>query len=226
MNEKRKLKVSDINKQIRELLQQTVHSDGVINLFSDVDKEFNIFDTAFMSEISKMPEKNTAVELLKKLISEQVHIYQRTNLVKSQEYSDLLNRTMNSYLNGMLTNEEVIDELLKMAKDMAQANSEKNDLGLSDEEMAFYDALTKPEAVKDFYTNDQLISITKELTDQLRKSRTIDWEKKESARAGMRRMIKRLLKKYKYPPEGYDEALQTVLQQCEMWTDNYEESEG
>ena len=223
---KGKLRVSDINKQISELLQQTVHSDGVINLFSDVDKEFNIFDTAFMSEISKMPEKNTAVELLKKLIAEQVHIYQRTNLVKSQQYSDLLNRTMNSYLNGMLTNEEVIDELLKMAKDMAKANSEKNALGLSDEEMAFYDALTKPEAVKDFYTNDQLIGITKELTEQLRKSRTIDWEKKESARAGMRRMIKRLLKKYKYPPDGYDEALQTVLKQCEMWTDNYEESEG
>lgn len=223
---KGKLKVSEINKQISELLQQTVHSDGVINLFSDVDKEFNIFDTAFMSEISKMPEKNTAVELLKKLIAEQVHIYQRTNLVKSEQYSDLLSRTMNSYLNGMLTNEEVIDELMKMAKDMAKANSEKNDLGLTDEEMAFYDALTRPEAVKDFYTNDQLVAITKELTEQLRKSRTIDWEKKESARAGMRRMIKRLLKKYKYPPEGYEEAMQTVLKQCEMWTDNYEESEG
>ena len=173
-----------------------------------------------------MPEKNTAVELLKKLIAEQVHIYQRTNLVKSEQYSDLLSRTMNSYLNGMLTNEEVIDELMKMAKDMAKANSEKNDLGLTDEEMAFYDALTRPEAVKDFYTNDQLVAITKELTEQLRKSRTIDWEKKESARAGMRRMIKRLLKKYKYPPEGYEEAMQTVLKQCEMWTDNYEESEG
>lgn len=223
---KGKLKVSDINKQISELLQQTVHSDGVINLFSDVDKEFNIFDSAFMTEISKMPEKNTAVELLKKLISEQVHIYQRTNLVKSQQYSDLLNRTMNSYLNGMITNEEVIDELLKMAKEMSEADSEKNSLGLTDEEMAFYDALTRPEAVKDFYTNDQLIGITKELTAQLRKSRTIDWEKKESARAGMRRMVKRLLKKYKYPPEGYEEALQTVLKQCEMWTDNYDESEG
>ena len=223
---KGKLKVSDINNQISELLQQTVRSDGVINLFSDVDKEFNIFDTAFMSEISRMPEKNTAVELLKKLIAEQVHIYQRTNLIKSQQFSELLNRTMNFYLNGMLTNEEVIDELLKMAKDMAKENNEKNDLGLSDEEMAFYDALTKPEAVKDFYTNDQLVAITKELTEQLRKSRTIDWEKKESARAGMRRMIKHLLKKYHYPPEGYDEALQTVLKQCEMWTDNYEESEG
>lgn len=216
------LKVRDINKQISELLRQTVHSDGVINLFTDVDKEFNLFDTAFIKEVSEMPEKNTAVELLKKLIAEQVHTYQRTNLVKSEKYSDLLNQTMNSYLNGMLTNEEVIDELMKMAKDMAASKNEENSMGLSDEEMAFYDALTKPQAVKDFYTNDQLIQITKELTEQLRKSRTIDWEKKESARAGMRRMVKHLLKKYKYPPEGYDEALQTVIKQCEMWTDNQE----
>lgn len=214
------LKLRDINKQIGELLKQTVHSDGVINLFTDVDKEFNIFDTAFMKEISNMPEKNMAVELLKKLIAEQVHIYQRTNLVKSQKYSDLLNRAMNSYLNGMLTNEEVIDELMKMAKDMAASAKAENSMGLTNEEMAFYDALTKPQAVKDFYTNEQLVGITKELTEQLRKSRTIDWEKKESARAGMRRMIKRLLKKYDYPPEGYEEAMNTVIQQCEMWTDN------
>lgn len=218
-----KFNVSDINKQISELLTQSVHSDGVINLFSDVDKEFNIFDTAFLQEISKIPEKNTAVEMLKKLIAEQVRVYQRTNLVKSREFSEMLSNTMNSYLNGMITNEEVIDELLKMAKDMSSADNEKNKLGLSDEEMAFYDALTRPEAVKDFYTNEQLVAITKELTEKLRKSRTIDWDKKESARAGMRRMVKHLLKKYKYPPEGYEEAMNTVLQQCEMWSDNYED---
>ena len=86
--------------------------------------------------------------------------------------------------------------------------------------MAFYDALTKPEAVKDFYTNDELVAMTKELTKQLNESRSIDWEKKESARAGMRRLVKRLLKKYKYPPEGMEDALQTVIRQCEMWTDN------
>ena len=86
--------------------------------------------------------------------------------------------------------------------------------------MAFYDALTKPQAIKDFYENDELIAITKELTDLLRKNRTIDWQKKESARAGMRRLVKRLLKKHKYPPEGMDDAVQTVMMQCELWTDN------
>lgn len=130
---------------------------------------------------------------------------------------------MNSYLNGMLTNEEVIDELMKMAQDMATAKQEGNDLGLSDEEMAFYDALTRPEAVKDFFSNEQLVAMTKELTEQLRKSRTVDWNLKESARAGMRRMIKRLLHKYHYPPEGMADAMKTVLQQCEMWTDHVDE---
>lgn len=111
-------------------------------------------------------------------------------------------------------------ELLKLAKDIAAAAAEGEKLGLTADELAFYDALTKPQAIKDFYEHDELIAITKELTDLLRKNQTIDWQKKESARAGMRRLVKRLLKKHKYPPEGMDDAVQTVMSQCEMWTDN------
>ena len=104
----------------------------------------------------------------------------------------------------------------------AKAKAEGQKLGLNSEELAFYDALTKPQAIKDFYKHDELIYLTKELTDELRRNRTIDWEKKESARAGMRRLVKRLLKKYKYPPEGMEDAVKTVISQCEMWTDNYD----
>ena len=86
--------------------------------------------------------------------------------------------------------------------------------------MAFYDALTKPEAIKDFYENDQLVAMTRELTEMLRKNRTIDWQRKETARAGMRKMVKRLLRRYDYPPEGVEDAVNTVISQCEMWTDN------
>ena len=132
----------------------------------------------------------------------------------------MLSRAMKAYLNGMLSNEEVIAELMKMASDMANAHAEGAQLGLTVEELAFYDALTKPEAVKDVYENRELVALAHELTDMLRKSRTIDWQKKESARAGMRRMIKKLLKKYKYPPEGVEDAVATVIGQCEMWTDN------
>ncbi len=213
------LSLKEINMQVNELLKQSVQSDGVINLFSDVDKEFNLFSIAFMEKISKIPEKNLSIALLKKLIAEQVKLYKRTNIVKSQQFSEMLNGIVKRYLNGMLTNEAVIEELMKMAKDISDANKNGNELGLSEEELAFYDALTRPEAVKDFYTNEELIALTKELTEKLRESRTVDWEKKESARAGMRRMVKRLLKKYKYPPEGMDDAVQTVIGQCELWVD-------
>lgn len=130
---------------------------------------------------------------------------------------------MNSYLNGMLTNEQVIEELLNLAKQIKSSQEEGSELGLTADELAFYDALTKPRAIKDFYENEELIAITKELADSLRKNRTIDWQKRESARAHMRMMIKRLLKKHKYPPEGMEDAVQTVMTQCELWTDNMPE---
>lgn len=120
----------------------------------------------------------------------------------------------------MLTNEEVIEEMLKLAKQIAAAQKEGDKLGLTADELAFYDALTKPQAIKDFYENDELIAITKELADTLRKNKTIDWQKRESARAKMRMLIKKLLKKHKYPPEGMEDAVQTVMTQCELWTDN------
>ena len=215
----------ELNAQINELLRQSVKSDGVINLFVDVDKKFSLFDPKFLEEIGRMKEKNFAVELLKKLIAEQVRLYKRTNIVKSEKFSEIISRVMSSYLKGQLTNEEVIIELMKLAEEMSKASQEGQDLGLNDEELAFYDALTKPEAIKDFYKNDELVAITKELTDLLRKNRTIDWQKKETARAGMRKLVKRLLKKYKYPPEGMEFAVTTVISQCELWTDNKPETD-
>ena len=224
MTGKGKVTKKEINARISELLKQSVKSEGVINLFSDVKAEFSLFDTAFLDEISKMKEKNIAVELLKKLLAEKVALYQKTNIVQSEKFSDLLNRSLSNYLKGLLTNEEVIQELLQLAKDIASADSAANELGLTPEEKSFYDALTKPQAVHDFYSNEELVAMTKELTDSLRKNRTIDWQKKESARAGMRRMIKHLLKKYHYPPEEAANALEIVIKQCEQWTDNEQEN--
>ena len=216
----KKISLPEMNARINELLKSSVQSDGVINLFSDVDKEFSLFDPKFLEEISKMKEKNLAVELLKKLIVEQVHIYRHTNVVKSQKFSEIIQRVMNAYLNGMLTNEQVIEELLNMAKQMKAAHQEGNKMGLTSEELAFYDALTKPDAIKDFYKNEELIALTKELVDTLRKNKQIDWQKRESARAKMRIMIRRLLKRHRYPPEGEEDAVQIVMTQCELWTDS------
>jgi type I restriction enzyme R subunit len=205
------LSLKDINARISELLKESIRSEGVINLFSDIDTRFSLFDPKFLDEIGKMKERNIAVEILKKLLGEQVSLYRRINFVKSEKFSDMLSRAMKAYLNGMLTNEQVIEELMKMAKDMANAQSEGNAMGLTPEEIAFYDAITRPEAVKDFYKNEELVTMTHELTDALRQNRTIDWQKKESARAGMRRMVKKLLKKYNYPPEGMEDAITTVI---------------
>lgn len=217
-----KVSLKEMNDRINELLKSSIKSDGVINLFSDVKEEFSLFDPKFLEEISNMKEKNLAVELLKKLIAEQVKVFRRTNVVKSEKFSERMQKVMNSYLNGMLSNEQVIEELLNMAKQIATANKEGDALGLTPDELAFYDALTKPQAIKDFYQNDELVAIAKELTETLRKNRTIDWQKRDSARAKMRMMIKRLLKKHKYPPEGMEDAVQTVMTQCELWTDNNE----
>jgi len=216
----KKISLPEMNARINELLKQSIKSDGVINLFSDVREEFSIFDSKFLEEVANMKEKNLAVEILKKLIAEQVSIYRRTNLVKSEKFSEIMQRSVNAYLNGMLTNEEVIEEMLELAKQITAANEEGNKLGLTNDELAFYDALTRPQAIKDFYKNDELISIAKELTETLRRNKTIDWQKRESARAKMRMLIKKLLKKYKYPPEGRAEALQIVMMQCELWADN------
>jgi type I restriction enzyme R subunit len=211
-----KVSLKEMNDRINELLKSSIKSDGVINLFSDVKEEFSLFDPKFLEEISKMKEKNLAVELLKKLIAEQVKVFRRTNIVKSEKFSERMQKVMNSYLNGMLSNEQVIEELLNMAKQIAMANKEGDALGLTPDELAFYDALTKPQAIKDFYQNDELVAITKELTETLQKNRTIDWQKRDSARAKMRMMIKRLLRKHKYPPEGMEDAVQTVMTQCEL----------
>jgi type I restriction enzyme R subunit len=218
--ESKPLSLKEINARVNELLKASIQSEGVINLFSCIDTGFSLFDPKFLEEIVKMKERNLAVEILKKLFAEQISLYRRTNLVKSERFSEMLSRAMKAYLNGMLSNEEVIAELMKMAKEMRTAHEEGSEMGLTDEELAFYDALTRPEAIKDFYENDELVAMTRELTDILRKSRVIDWQKKESARAGMRRMVKKLLKKYKYPPEGMDDAIATVIGQCEMWADN------
>ena len=216
------LSLKEINAQINELLKASIQSQGVISLFDSKQEEesISLFDPAVLEEVSRMKEKNIAVEILKKLMAEQVSIYKRTNVVQSQKFSEKITKLMNAYYNGLITNEEVIQELLKTAQEITEQYSSGKKLGLTQEELAFYDALTKPEHIKDFYQNNELIDLTRQLTEMLRKNRTIDWQKKTTARAAMRKMVKHLLKKYKYPPEDYDTAISTVISQCEMWTDN------
>ena len=213
-----KITKREINQRIAALIEQSVQSDGVVDIFKGA--EFSLFDEKFMEEVRVMKEKNLAAKLLEDLLRGRVRTMIRTNIVTGELFSNRFSETLNRYINGLLTNEEVIQELLKLAKEMMDAEQQGNELGLSNEEKAFYDALTRPQAVKDFYSNDQLVEMTKDLTDMLRNNRTIDWNRREAERANMRRLVKRLLKKYKYPPEEAEGAMTVVLKQCELWAEN------
>ncbi len=219
LNNPGKITKKDINKRIADLIEQSVQSDGVVNLF-DEQAEFSLFDEKFMKEIEKMKEKNLAAKLLENLLSGRVRSMMRINIVTGELFSNRFNETLNRYVNGLITNEEVIQELLKLAREMMESEQQGNELGLTKDEKAFYDALTLPQAVKDFYTNDQLVALTKDLTEMLRRNRTIDWNRREAERANMRRLVKRLLKKYKYPPKEAEDAMTVVLKQCEKWAED------
>lgn len=212
-------KAKEINERIKNLLAQSVQSDGVVELFNDKEREFSLFDESFLEDIKQMKEKNLAVEILKKLLKGVIGGYKHTNVVQSQKFSDLLSESLSAYLKGMLSNEEVIQELIRLAKQIKESEQAGNDLGLTKEEKAFYDALTQPEMVRKAYSDEEFVALTKELTEELRKNRTIDWNKRESARAQMRTMVKRLLRKYNYPPEGQEQALEIVMEQCNQWAD-------
>lgn len=218
-----KLTLKQVNERINALLEQNiVHTDGVIDLFKVEDETVSIFDPKFLTSLSRMKEKNLAYELLRKLIDDQIKGYRKKSVTQAKKYSELMRGMVNSYLNGQLTNAEVFEEMLKMAKEMLSENQKAKELGLTDEEFAFYEALTQPQAIADYYRerNDELVAITQELATKMREMRTVDWQKKQSARAAMRVAIKRLLKHHKYPPEGMESALSTVMEQCELWADN------
>ena len=208
----------EINAQITKLLNQSIKSTGVINVIN-VSDEVSLFDPEFLDKVRAMESSNLTISLLEKLLNDQVKVYNRTNIVKSEEFSDLLKQTMNSYINGHITNDEVIEELIKIAKLLRDAHNEGEELGLTEEELAFYNVIALPENIHEFYDDETLIKITQELTDALRRNRTIDWQKKESARANMRRTVKRLLKKYDYPPSEMKFAMEKVIAQCELWVD-------
>lgn len=219
----KRLTLKEVNERINELLSQNiVHSDGVVNLFKIEDESISVFDPKFIDSLKRMPEKNLAYEMLKKLLSDQIKTYRRTSVTQAKKYSELMQGMVNGYLNGQLTNAEVFEEMLKLAHEMMSENKKAEELGLTAEEFAFYEALIQPSAVADFYKdrNEELVGITQELTAKMRELRTVDWNKKKSARAAMRVAIKRLLNHYKYPPEGMDYALDTVMEQCELWADN------
>jgi type I restriction enzyme R subunit len=209
------------------MLQRSIISEEVIDVFQamNLDRpDISILSEDFLNEIRNMEQKNLAVEMLRKLLEGKIKTIERTNVVKSEKFSEKLTKALNKYRNQALTNAEVLEELIRMAHEIKMSQDEENKLGLSEDEVAFYYALTSENIVKELMEDDILKQIAHELTEAIRSNITIDWSIRKSARASMRRIIKRLLKKYGYPPEQSVNAMRIVMRQAEKMAGNvYEE---
>ncbi len=209
---------------IRQIMSRAVMSDGVMDIFSAVGMEkpnIGILSEEFLEEVRMMPQKNLAVELLERLLKNEVKSRMKTNVVQSKKFSELLTATISRYHNRAVETMQVIEELVAMARDFRHAAGEGERLGLSPEEVAFYDALADNEASVRELGDQTLRKIAVELTIKLRNSTTIDWAFRDAVRARLRIMVKQILRRYKYPPDKTDEAIDLVLKQAEVLSESW-----
>ena len=220
---KGKVTSNEINARIVKMLESAIEQDGVFNIFEQAGKknpEISLLSDEYMAQIRRMKHKNIAAELLRNLLEDNIRVFARTGVVKSQLFSEKMKNVLLRYNNRMITSAEVIEELLNLSKEITDAYHAGDDKGLTQEELAFYDALVADPAVLRNMEDKVLVEMAHELTDLIRKSRTVDWDKKESARAYMRTQVKHLLRKYKYPPEQAKSAIDVVIKQAELMSAN------
>lgn len=213
----RKRKEEEKNSALKQILDNAIISEGVDDIFKLAGLEtpnIGLLDDAFMEEVRNMKSRNLAVELLEKLLRDGIKAKTRNNVVQGKKYRDRLQETLRKYHNRAIETAQVIEELIQMAKDFQEAMKRHDDLGLSEDEVAFYDALANNESATRELGNEILKKIAQELTDKLRKSTSVDWQQRESVRARLRNMIRIILRKYKYPPDKQSEAIDLVLAQA------------
>ncbi|QHI68766.1 type I restriction endonuclease subunit R [Tichowtungia aerotolerans] len=213
-NEKEK-----INEAIKQLVSRSVSSDEVVDIFTAAGlnrPDISILDDRFLDEFSRMPQKNLAVEMLQKLLQDQIRTRSRTNLIQSKQFSELIEETIRRYQNRTIEAAEIIMELVEIAKQFNAAMKRGEELGLTDDEVAFYDALETNDSAVMELGDDTLKQIAHELVGGVRRSVTIDWTAKEAVKAQIRVMVKRILRKYGYPPDRQEKATRTILQQAEL----------
>jgi type I restriction enzyme R subunit len=216
-----------IDAAIRQLVSKAITTEGeIIDVFTAAGlkkPDIGILSPQFLTEVRGLKHKNVAAELLEKLLKDELKARSRKNLVQSQSFAEKLKKTLNAYHNRAISTMEVIEELIKLAKEMDAATKRGEELGLTDDEVAFYDALAVNQSAVQAMGDDKLKLIAAELITQVRKSVTIDWTVREGARAKIRVMVKRILNKYGYPPDLQEEAVRTVLTQAELlcadWSD-------
>ncbi len=217
-----------IDAAVRQLVSRAITTDGqVIDVFTAAGlprPDISILSDQFLAEVRGLKHKNVAAELLEKLLMNEIKLRSKRNLVQGQLFSEKLKKTLNAYHNRAIATQEVIEELIKLAKELEAAGKKGEELGLNEDEYAFYTALAESESAIELMGDDKLKVIAAELITQVRKSATIDWQYRESARARIRVLVKRILNKYGYPPDLQDAAVQTVLKQaetlCADWVTN------
>ncbi|EPL60217.1 type I restriction-modification enzyme, R subunit [Stutzerimonas stutzeri B1SMN1] len=209
---------------IRQIIGNAVVSGDVVDVFAAVglDKpNIGLLDDEFLAEVRNLPEKNLAVELLERLLEGEIKSKFASNLAQEKKFSELLDSVIKRYQNRSIETAQVIEELIEMAKKFAAASKRGDQLGLNDDELAFYDALANNESSVRELGDETLAKIAHELTESLRQNVTVDWSNRDSVRAKLRLLVKRILRKYKYPPDQQEEAAQLVLAQaetlCEAW---------
>ena len=204
---------------IKQLVSKAVVSEGVVDIFTAAGLEkpdVSILSDEFLAEVRDLPHKNVAVELLEKLLGDEIRTRSQKNVVQGRSFTDMLERSIRAYRNRAIEAAQVIEELIEIAKEMRQAQERGDDLGLSDEELAFYDALETNDSAVKVLGDETLKTIAVELVETVRKNVSIDWTIKESSRANIRRMVKRILRKHGYPPDKQEKAAGTVLEQAEV----------
>ena len=209
-----------VDAAIRQLVSGAIMADGqIIDVFTAAGLpayDISILSDQFLAEVRGLKHKNVAAELLEKLLKDELKVRSKRNLVQSQVFSEKLKKTLNSYHNRAISTVQVIEELIKLAKDLDAATNRGEDLGLTDDEVAFYDALAANESAFVAMGDDKLRVIAAELISKVRQSVTIDWTLRESARSKIKIIVKRILNKYGYPPDLLEKAVKTVLAQAEL----------
>ena len=215
-------KKKDVDYELRQLVSQAVVGEGVADVFKLAGLEspdISILSEDFLKEVMKMPHKNLAVELLQRLIKDEVKTKFKTNVVKQRKFSDLLEKSLGKYANRAVEAAQVIEELIAMAKQFREDLERRDSHNLSDEEEAFYDALAKNESASELMGEEVLVEMAREVAKKLRDNLTVDWAVRDSVRAKLRILIRTLLRKYKYPPDQQKDTVEMVLRQAEVISD-------
>ena len=214
----------DLNHAVRQLVSRAVASQGVIDIFAAAGLEkpdISILSDEFLAEVRGLPQRNLAVELLRKLLTGELSTRRRKNVVQARSFAEMLERTIRKYQNRAVEAAQVIEELIQLARDLREADARGEALGLTEDELAFYDALETNDSAVSVLGDETLRGIARELVETVRGNVTIDWTLRENVRANLRRLVKRILRKHGYPPDKQEKATRTVLEQAEVLSVNW-----